>query len=154
MIPWLSCVCQSFSKISLLFVLVLWFLVKRDWLPNTYEFLMHAQHETSSRLAESTFLFPTYLVRSKETMPAGYWRSCHFECWKSEVHPKRPEVWFFGNRSLQQKLICVNAMSHSANQSFWTQRLLIWWDHSRPETRNQKAESSTIRENYNNLSTG
>ena len=115
MIPWLSCVCQSSSKISL-FVLVLWLLVTlvsfaaviwvvtqcssltswggnlqlvgeerymttlitasketivtSDCLPNTFEFLTHAQHKMSSRLAKSTFRFPTYLGRSKETLLA------------------------------------------------------------------------------------
>ena len=50
---------------------VLRLLVTGDWLPNTFEFLTHAQHEILSRLAESTFLFPTYLGRSKETLLAG-----------------------------------------------------------------------------------
>ena len=49
---------------------VLQLLVTRDWLPNTFEFLTHAQHEMSSQLAESIFLFPTYLGRSKETLLA------------------------------------------------------------------------------------
>ena len=38
------------------------------WLtPNTFKFLTHAQYEMCRRRAESTFLFPTYLGRSKET---------------------------------------------------------------------------------------
>ena len=51
---------------------VLQLLVTRDCLPNIFQFLTHAQHEMSSRLAESTFLFPTYLGRSKETLLAEY----------------------------------------------------------------------------------
>ena len=43
-----------------------------------FEFLTQAQHEMSSRLAESTFLFPTYLGRSKETLLAGYKSSEEF----------------------------------------------------------------------------
>ena len=42
---------------------------KSTW--NTFEFLTHAQHKMSSRLAKSTFLFPTYLGTSKETLLAG-----------------------------------------------------------------------------------
>ena len=45
-------------------------IVTRDCLPNTFEFLTRAQHEMSSRLAESTFRFPTHLGKSKETLLA------------------------------------------------------------------------------------
>ena len=45
--------------------MVLRLLVTRDRLPNTLEFLTHAQYEMSRRLAESSFLFATYLGRSK-----------------------------------------------------------------------------------------
>ena len=48
---------------------VLRLLVTRDRLPNMFEFLKHAQHEMSSRLA---FLFLTYQGRSKETLLAEY----------------------------------------------------------------------------------
>ena len=37
-----------------------------------FAFLAHAQHEMPSRLAESTFLFPTYLGRSKDTLLAEF----------------------------------------------------------------------------------
>ena len=49
---------------------VLRLLVTRDWLPNTFEFLTHAQHEMPKIRAVS-FLFPTDLGRLKVTLLAG-----------------------------------------------------------------------------------
>ena len=74
MIPWLSCFCQSSSKISLLFVLVLWFTPEYLWIFNPCSTW---NVEEARRVS---VLFPTDLGRLKETLLAGYIDNCcHFQ---------------------------------------------------------------------------
>ena len=72
MIFWLSCVCQSCSRISQMFVFVLWLLVTHDWHKNnTFEFLMNAQYENNVEAGRVFFLLSTYLGRSMRLCSKG-----------------------------------------------------------------------------------